>query len=333
MQELMVAADTTTLSYWWNWRTVLCATWVLTSIVVGLVLIWKYESSAGDDSESDGREMWQEKSWLFWFDEAWRPCVKELHPVILMVFRLVAFILLAAALTADVVVHGVDLFFYYTQWTFMLVTIYFLFGSLFSIYGCYLHYKTTNNFNDCIRMDEEQSLHIALSGKGYLHGVKTGDFHRKLLVPKSIGLCGYAFQIFFQMTAGSVMLTDILYWTVIFPFLTIKDYDLSFLTVVAHTLNGILLLGDIAMNCLQFPWFRIAYFLIWTGIYVIFQWSVHACVSTWWPYPFLDLSLTSAPLWYLVVALMHIPCYGVVVLLVKLKRSILSKWSPQSSLR
>lgn len=48
-------------------------------------------------------------------------------------------------------------------------------------------------------MDEEQSLHIPLSGKGYLHGVKTGDFHRKLLVPKSIGLCGYVFQIVFQV--------------------------------------------------------------------------------------------------------------------------------------
>lgn len=31
----------------------------------------------------------------------------------------------------------------------------------------------------------------------------------------------------------------------------------------------------------RFPWFRIAYFFLWTAIYVVFQWIVHACFSFW----------------------------------------------------
>ncbi|CAL5393785.1 unnamed protein product [Camellia sinensis] len=52
-----------------------------------------------------------------------------------------------------------------------------------------------------------------------------------------------------------VVLTDCVFWFIIVPFLAIKDYDLNF----------------------RFPWFRIAYFVL-------------------WPYPFLDLSSTFAPL-------------------------------------
>ncbi|VFQ96866.1 unnamed protein product [Cuscuta campestris] len=230
--QFLVAADPTAQSYWLSWRALLCEASVLFSIVLSLFLIWRYECIARDKSGSDEGEKRKDKSWSIWFDESWRPSVKELHPVVLAVFRLVAFILLAAALTADAIVHGGDLFLYYTQWTFMLVTIYFLFGSLLSIYGCYQYYKTTKV--DCTSMDEEKSLHLALSHTQYLQGVNTGDnrvFRRVLSVPKSVGLFGYLFQILFQMTAGSVMLTDCLYWTVIFPFLSIKDYDLSFVSL------------------------------------------------------------------------------------------------------
>lgn len=31
----------------------------------------------------------------------------------------------------------------------------------------------------------------------------------------------------------------------------------------------------------RFPSFRIAYFIFWTSIFVIFQWIIHACVSMW----------------------------------------------------
>lgn len=74
---------------------------------------------------------------------------------------------------------------------------------------------------------------------------------------QSAALWGYIFQIIFQvsltlrfvlfktslkiefyisvcctqMTAGAVMLTDSVYWFVIFPFLTIVDYEMSFVSL------------------------------------------------------------------------------------------------------
>lgn len=46
-----------------------------------------------------------------------------------------------------------------------------------------------------------------------------------------------------QINAGAVVLTDCTYWFVIFPFLTIKDYNFSFVsTVVSRKMFGFIML-------------------------------------------------------------------------------------------
>ncbi|XP_059451778.1 uncharacterized protein LOC132182526 [Corylus avellana] len=92
-----------------------------------------------------------------------------------------------------------------------------------------------------------------------------------------------------------------------------------------HTLNAVLLLGDTALNCLRVPFYRISFFLLWTGVFVIFQWIIRAFVSNRWPYPFLDLSSPYAPIWCLLMALMHLPYYGIFALIVKVQLYLLSK--------
>ncbi|MBA0571914.1 hypothetical protein Golob_002283 [Gossypium lobatum] len=85
-------------------------------------------------------------------------------------------------------------------------------------------------------------------------------------VSQAAGIISYLFQVIFQINAGAVMLTDLIYWYLIFPFLTIEDYtfnfvssmslcssgycfqDLACMTVNMHTLNVILRLGDTALN-------------------------------------------------------------------------------------
>ncbi|XP_009768202.1 uncharacterized protein LOC107822845 [Nicotiana tabacum] len=330
--QLHPTADTTALDYWLNWRFLLCAIWVLAPTVISLIFIWKYELSLNVNPESDGREDCQKRSWLLYFDKAWRPCVRTINPICLATFRVFALVLLTAVIVADFVVHGSDMFYYYTQWTFALTTIYFWFGSVLSIYGCY-RYNKANNGVSKMQMDVEQGLLESLISTDYMNGVKivnSIDYKGILAVPEIAGQCGYLFQILFQMAAGAVMLTDSVYWFVIFPFLTLKNYEFNFFTVVTHSLNAVMLLGDASLNSLRFPWFRIFYFVVWTGVYVIFQWIVHACKSFWWPYPFLDLSSIYAPVWYLLVALLHIPCYGIFALLVRLKQYVLWRWFPQS---
>ncbi|XVE67895.1 hypothetical protein DITRI_Ditri09bG0024700 [Diplodiscus trichospermus] len=330
--QLLVTANTTTLSYWLNWRTLLCSFIVLTPIVVALFIIWKYEGLK--QVKCDGRENQEGLGCNeLYDDDVWRPCLQEIHPFWLLGYRFVAFCLALATISFKVVLNGCGIFYYYTQWTFTLVTIYFGFGTLLSIYGCYQHQKMSScAFNaQHVRIDAEQGYYMPLTNRKDANVKrKTLNLQERCNVSQSAGISSYLFQVLFQINAGAVMLTDFIYWSVIYPFLTIKDYNLNFMTVNLHTLNVILLLGDTALNCLPFPWFRISYFILWTGAYVIFQWIIHACVSIWWPYPFLDLSSPYAPLWYSVMALMHLPCYGLFALIINTKHYLLSKWFPQS---
>ncbi|KAL8229118.1 hypothetical protein R6Q57_014018 [Mikania cordata] len=313
--EHTLTSDTTSLTYWLTWKFLLCMIWVFTPIIVASYLIWKYEGYKNMKTYKEVTQ--QERDWFLYDDEAWMPSLKGVHPIWLLAFRVISFCLLLAAGVADVATHGIDLFFYYTQWTLCLVTFYFAFGSLLSAYGCFRQLKIHDSGSDQEHYLPLTNENNAMSQQAKSHFLLTAAFW------------GYVFQIIYQMTAGAVMLTDSVYWIVIVPFLTIVGYEMSFLTVVAHSLNLVLLLGDTALNSLCFPWFRISYFLLFTAFYVLFEWILHAFVATWWPYPFLDLSLEYSPLWYLIVALLHLPCYCFFLLVVKLKYYILAQWFPQ----
>ncbi|KAI5665510.1 hypothetical protein M9H77_15363 [Catharanthus roseus] len=313
---LPVTEDTTSLSYWLNWRVLLCLIWVLTPMCIASFLIWKYERPNNSEETQD------ERSTTLRNEDAWKPCVKEIPPSWLLIYRVLAFCLLFVSLSLDVAVHSFDIFYYYTHLVLLQI------GSLLSAYGCYHLNKINNDVSNLLGVDAEKGIYTPLTSERIANGksVKDSVYKEKYEISRTASILGYFYQILFQlfpsltrpnhvllsgvlffhkqMTAGAVMLTDCVYWSVIFPFLTIKDYELSF----------------------QFPWFRISYFILWTGIYVIFQWILHACVRIWWPYPFLDLSRPYAPFWYLVVALLHLPCYAIFALIVKLKQYLLSRW-------
>ncbi|GER47983.1 galactose/methyl galactoside import ATP-binding protein MglA [Striga asiatica] len=267
MQQL-VSVDTTSLSYWWNWGFFLCALWVLMPMVVASILIWKYELS--ENSEPEGGTTQQcDSSFLVYYNRSWKPCIKGIHPVFLMVFRVIAFCLLFTAMSFDIAIHGFELFFYYTQWTFVLVTIYFGLGSLLSMHGCFYQLKL-NGKNKCpSSQDMEKGLYASL-----VHGAN-GDgveLLEKLNYPRT-SLCFWdsLFQVLFQMTAGAVTITDVIYWCVIFPFMALKDYEMNFLTVVTHSLNAVLLVGDTALNSLVR--FLFSLFIISSGhiLFLIYQ--------------------------------------------------------------
>ncbi|KAI4336166.1 hypothetical protein L6164_014728 [Bauhinia variegata] len=321
----IMTADTTTSSYWLNWRVLLCAIWVLVSATLSSLLIRKHEGFR--NSRNGSRE---DTSGTLYMDETWRTCLKGIHPAWLLGFRIVAFIVLLVLLIVTAVEDGGSIFYFYTQLTFTSITIYFGLGSVLSMYGCYqYHKKASGDKVDNVDGDAEQGIYddTALPQCSNKSSLGTPQEH---LVRQPAGVWGYTFQIIFQMNAGAVMLTDCVFWFIIVPFLTIKDYSLNFLIISMHTVNAVFLFGDTALNCLRFPWFRIGYFCLWTVAYVIFQWIVHACVKLWWPYPFLDLSSPYAPLWYFSVALLHIPCYGVFALIMKLKHHLLSTRYPDS---
>ncbi|XP_038686824.1 uncharacterized protein LOC119986314 [Tripterygium wilfordii] len=310
----VMTADTTVTSYWLNWRFLLCGIWVVIVIVFSSLIIWKNEDCGRKKGVSGETKLETERT-LLYEDETWRPCLKGIHPAWLLAFRVSSFFVLVVLLAIATVVDGSSIFYYYTQWTFILVTFYFGLGSLFSMYGCYQYHKRVGGDKvDNVEVDAEQ-------------GTSAAPAHRQ-----AAGKWAYLFQIIFQMNAGAVLLTDCVFWFILVPLLEIKDYNINPLVVCMHSLNAVFLIGDTALNCLQFPWFRIAYFLLWTIAYVIFQWLVHVNLKIWWPYPFLDLSDPFSPLWYFSVVVMHLLCYAIFDLITRLKHTLYSRWFPDSYL-
>ncbi|KAK9747894.1 hypothetical protein RND81_02G021900 [Saponaria officinalis] len=330
--------NTTNSSYWLNYKFTICAILVLLSMGFASFLISKFEGPKKNKQNnniisSEVKKRDENFGRILYDDEIWKPCIKGIHPCWLLGFRVCAFFVLLILLIVNAIVDGGSIFFYYTQWTFTLVTIYFGLGSVMSMYGCYeYHNKASGDRVHTEGFDSEIGDYITNFYAGTPMATKfTPDSRQPVDVPRpTAGFWGYVLQIIFQMNAGAVLLTDMVFWFIIVPFLTTKNYDLNFFIINMHTVNLVFLLGDTALNCLHFPWFRIAYFILWTSFFVIFQWVLHACISIWWPYPFLDLSSSYAPLWYSTVAVMHIPCYGIFFLIIKLKHFVLTTYFPDS---
>ncbi|CAL0314071.1 unnamed protein product [Lupinus luteus] len=326
-----MGADTTTLSYWLNWRFFICALFILIAMALASFLIWKYEEF---NKWKSVRRRQKETAGSLYQDEAWNACVKGIHPAWLLAYRIISFLVLLSLLIANVVADGIGIFYFYTQWTFTLVTFYFGFGSCFSIYGCYFNKKEFGGSTvDHANLDAEQGTYVAPTLDATVDASNLYKSSAANQVPHTrdaANLWGYMFLITFQTCAGAVVLTDFVFWLIIYPFMMPKDFKLDFLLVCMHSVNALFLLGDTALNCMRFPMFRFAYFVLWTAKFVCFQWFVHMFSSIRWPYPFLDLSSPYAPLWYLAVGVMHIPCYGIFALIVRLKHLWLSRSFPGS---
>ncbi|GAB4839765.1 hypothetical protein Ancab_020475 [Ancistrocladus abbreviatus] len=224
--------NTTDASYWLNWRFLLCALFVLCDMIFAAILIWKYEG--GSKSNAVSREHQRLPRGVLYKDEAWRTCLKGIHPAWLLAFRVFAFVLLLTLIIGNTAADGGGIFIFYTQWTFALVTIYFGFASAFSIYGCLLHQDSVGSKFDVGSSDSERGTYVAPKlgeSESTSVTVKNLDNHEGHYVCQRAGRLGYLFQMMYQMCAGAVVLTDVVFWLIILPFLTSKDFKLGFVAI------------------------------------------------------------------------------------------------------
>lgn len=111
--QLEGTADSTNSSYWLNWRVLVCAIWVFLPMVIASLMIWKYEGL--DHLKSSRGEIHQGENHNICENDAWKPCLKQVHPIWLLVFRVAAFCILLASLIVKAVISGGVMFYYYTQ--------------------------------------------------------------------------------------------------------------------------------------------------------------------------------------------------------------------------
>uniref|UniRef100_A0A803L8K6 Uncharacterized protein n=1 Tax=Chenopodium quinoa TaxID=63459 RepID=A0A803L8K6_CHEQI len=175
------------------------------------------KSSKPNLDEDDSKE----KPGILYADEVWMPCLKGMHPGWLLAFRVCAFFVLLILLIVNAIVDGGSIFYYYTQWTFTLVTIYFALGSVLSMYGCYdYHQKISGDRVHSEGIDAERGVYLVPMNSGTPNAIKASFSTQQVLHrPRATaGFWGYVFQFIINM----------------------------------HTINLVFLLGDTALNCLVF---------------------------------------------------------------------------------
>uniref|UniRef100_A0A1D1ZFH9 3-methyl-2-oxobutanoate hydroxymethyltransferase n=1 Tax=Anthurium amnicola TaxID=1678845 RepID=A0A1D1ZFH9_9ARAE len=310
-------------AYWLQWQIPVCALIFVLPAAVAAVVAYRLR---GDRLGAA---------------DLWVPCWRGVQPGWLLGYRAAVLAVMSYVLYRTVLGHGAFAFYFYTQWTFALVIVYFALGTLISAHGCWIFSKQTAMISEernrflkrDLDLDGNRSAaanSIPNNTSGTIRLQSHQDFEDN---EQRAGFWGYAMQVIYQTSAGAVILTDVVFWGLIVPFLSNEHFTLNLLMGCMHSLNLVFLLLDTALNRLPFPWFRMAYFVLWSCLYVIFQWILHACGFSWWPYPFLELATPWAPLWYFCMALVHIPCYAFYTLIVKAKNTLFSKWFPDTYIR
>lgn len=293
---------------------ILCSAIIVVCAVGAIVLVVVKEGSSASSA--------------VYTDDLWKASCSSLHPFWLLAFRFLAFIYASTILTTDTVISGFSIFYFYTQWSFTLLIFYFGLAIVVSALAASRSRLSSSSFPS-----SESTVGFI---KGYYNG--SDDVESKNAVTtlqmywetvfadneEFATLPGFLMQITFQTLAGAAMLTDAVYWLGIFPLMKDLPRTYDFLEINLHGMNVVFVIVDIMLSRMKFPWFRGAYFTMWTVIYVLFQWSVHALGVDWWPYPFLDPTQTYAPLWYLALCISHVVCYGLIWGVTYLKRRFLT---------
>ncbi|KAL8236168.1 hypothetical protein R6Q59_017248 [Mikania micrantha] len=292
------------LEYWLQWQVLVCGLIFLLPALISIRFIVKNSNTPTTNSY-----------------DLWMPYWMNLHPIWLLIYRVFSFISMAYLLYQIVLRFGVFVFYFYTQWTFLLVTIYFVLGTIISAHGCWKLFRehsisVPNQERDKFLKKDSSPVEDIM--------VKDNEPSIKLQMQfnQEAGFWGNLMLNIYQTCAGAVVLTDIVFWCLLLPFQTGDDFKLTLLIGCMHSLNAVFLLMDSALNRLQLSWRGLTYFILWSTTYIVFQWVMHACCFTWWPYPFLELASPWAPMWYFGIALFHLPCYGLYLLLVKTKASM-----------
>ncbi|KAM1299310.1 hypothetical protein ACFX1Q_000822 [Malus domestica] len=285
------------LGYWLQWQVLVCALIIAAPATVALKFAWKGKPEPPLKSV-----------------ELWGTCWRTLDPLWLLFYRAFAFVLMAKLLFDMTSQFGLFTLVFYTQWTFALVMLYFGLGTIISAHGCWVGRSSYT--------DDQ------IKGK-----VKPKSNQARNAIQQRAGFFGNLMLIIYQTCAGAVMLTDIVFWCLILPFLTSMEFQLTFLIGAIHALNAVFLIVDTALNRLPFSKLGFAYFALFGVLYISFQWLIHAFGVKWWPYPFLELNTPLAPLWYFGLAVWHIPCYWIYSLIINSKLSILPRLFPRSFLR
>lgn len=272
-------------------------------------------------------------------EELWSACGGALNPNWLLLFRALCVAYLLPVLIYNVLLKNVTVFFFYTEWTFTLLIIYFALAFRQSL----LHFLEVRSMASVNRSSPPESATSLLSddleasSNGGSIGKTVDDnydsapslpFARGLEMQEDAGVEGYVTQCVFQTVLPAAFLTDLVYWGLLVPLFLPSNFRHSFIDINMHGVNLVLLTVEFCLNSLRFPWFRISYLILWSSMYCFLQWTLHSAgITRFWPYPFMNVDTPYAPAWYFSIIAFHGICYAICLLLALAKQSIWSRFN------
>ncbi|KAJ8435995.1 hypothetical protein Cgig2_013804 [Carnegiea gigantea] len=342
------------------WYDVVCFVIVGLAILVSIYVLWRKESTGGSREKSLYGSLFISRSrtaeeldrdcryasagalptGYVSSLQLWTSCWDGLHPAWLLGIRLLSFSILAAFLSWDIQQWGLSIFMYYTEWTFCLVMLYFAIGSFMSVHGCWLLHIDRASKEDVKISEFGGHLEENTASKTKRNGCDEGSvelqsYYLQQQASQRAGFWGYLMQTTYQTCAGAVVLTDVVFWGIIVPFLSSTTLHLSLLTGCMHTLNLGCLLIETCVNrlviCAAIPWVSASIFC---------TLELRVCnISMAYPPLWFHmvgiqiLSVTCLWLKYLILAVFLVACYGLYTLVVRAKDSLFSEVFPHSYMR
>ncbi|KAK9086226.1 hypothetical protein Syun_028620 [Stephania yunnanensis] len=249
-------------------------------------------------------ELGSTKSGYVTSSELWTSCWRGVKPIWLLILRLVSAVVMAIILLWDVRSYGSAIFIYYTEWTFALIILYFVLGTIVSAYGC-LGYsdmldRKTEEINEYLKEDFEENK--SRSTVSFLPNkisikIKMQCRSNSDEIDGGTGFLGQLMQIVYQCRSnGPHKLHVLVHYRAVSIASTLRTKQ----TDDMHAFSK---------RAVSSPRYC----------------SEQSCK---WPYPFINLDDPWAPLWYFTLAALHIPCFALYALIVKVKNTAFSQLFP-----
>ena len=148
-------------------------------------------------------------------------------------------------------------------------------------------------------------------------------------------LCRFTW-VLYSVEFANVFLVDSVLWAVLYPQADASGREdlLSFTSINAHGANAVMLLLDLVLNDIELVPAHGIFMIIGCFAYVAVTWARRTegtlANNNSWPYPFMDASQKTAPIWYFGLCVFNVIVYAFVYGMHKAKRSCYQRCSKQS---
>lgn len=323
----------------YHWPFAVCVTLVSVFAIGAVVLLRRYEgvkvSISRSDKVEDPYSVARVPIGYLRREELWNACGGAVNPNYLLFFRGLCLIYLLSFLGYNTFRRNLVVLFFYTEWTFTLLVVYFALAFRQSL----LHYLEGRSMATVSRSTlpttsvhpDDSSLTEPLNGGAMDKFLIQPEQETAPEVPFARGqetqveasVEGYVTQCVFQAVLPAAVLTDLIYWGFLVPVFLPPNWQHSFIDINKHAINLVILIIEFSLNSLRFPWFRVSYFILWSTAYVSFQWICHSAgIVHYWPYPFMNVDTPYAPAWYFFIIFCHGICFAICLLLAFCKQNV-----------